>query len=330
MEVLVAFVAIAGALFLLDLWSHRRNDHAISLANAAGWSLVYIAGALLFAGFLYWHEGPDQTGLFLAGYVMEKVLSVDNLMVFVAIFAYFKIPPAYQHRVLYYGILGAIVFRLIFVALGAGALQAFGPIVGLIFAVFVLWSAVAMWRGGDDGDEVDYASQWYIRWARRWLPFINDIPVEGPRFLVPRFEYLKTNIRLHGTPLLLCLVAIEISDVMFAFDSVPAVIAITQQPLLVYSAMIFAILGLRSLYFVLDALLRYLTRLGTAIIAVLFFIGLKLMAESLNGLGILPVHLPHISPMASMAVVFTLLAIGVVASIIWPEKESENDGAHNG
>lgn len=327
MEVLVAFVAIAGALFLLDLWSHRRNDHAISLANAAGWSLVYIAGALLFAGFLYWHEGPDKTGLFLAGYVMEKVLSVDNLMVFVAIFAYFKIPAQYQHRVLYYGILGAIVFRLIFVAVGAGALQAFGPIVGLIFAAFVIWSAIAMWRGADSDEEVDYANQWYIRWAKRWLPFVNW--VEDHRFFGAAYTPGKGWHRV-GTPLLLCLVAIEISDVMFAFDSVPAVIAITQEPLLVYSAMIFAILGLRSLYFVLDALLRYLTRLGTAIIAVLFFIGLKLMAESLNGLGILPVHLPHISPMASMAVVFTLLAMGVVASIIWPEKEAGDDGAHNG
>lgn len=317
MDVIV-FLSIVGVLFAADMWAHRGPQKPITLYNASAWSLVYIAGALAYAVYLALYSQPGWASLFLAGFVMEKALSVDNLMVFVAIFAYFKIPDEYRHRILHYGIAGAVVFRLIFVLLGAGALKAFGAPVGLVFALLVLYSAYAMLKGGSDGDEVDYANQWYARWVRRFLPFTNE--THGGAFLARG----RITGDLYGTPLLLCLIAIEISDVLFAFDSVPAVIAVTQEPVLVYSAMVFAILGLRQLYFVLNALLRYLRFLGTAVIGILFFIGAKLLFHSVNAFGFLPFHLPELSPNASLAVVLGALILGVVASLIWPEQSNEH------
>lgn len=321
------FLLIAGGLFAADLWAHRGAQKPITLSNAAAWSCAYVAGALAFMAYLSWARDDNAAALFLTGFVMEKALSVDNLMVFVAIFAYFKIPDAFQHRVLHYGIIGAVVFRLIFVALGAGSLEMFGPVVGLVFAFFVIWSAWKMVSAGaGEAEEVDYSNQWYVRWARGTLAFTNELV--GPDF----FTWQDCGCGLgakecpvahrYGTPLLLCLIAIEISDVLFSFDSVPAVIAVTREPALVYTAMIFAILGLRQLYFVLTAMLRYLTHLGTAVIAVLFFIGAKMLFQSLNEIG-LPWHMPDISPIYSLAVVVGILGLGVVVSILCPEKTSE-------
>lgn len=314
-SLLGVFLLIAGGLLAADLWAHRGVQKPITLGNAAAWSLAYVFGAMAFAGFLMADQGADKASLFLTGFVMEKALSVDNLMVFVAIFAYFKIPDAYQHRVLHYGIAGAVVFRIIFVAIGAGALELLGPVVGLVFAFFVLWSAWKMAASGGDGEaeEVDYANQWYVRWAKSFLFFTNELP--GPVFFTKKYAWGQT----WATPMLLCLIAVEISDVLFSFDSVPAVIAVTREPALVYSAMIFAILGLRQLYFVLTAMLRFLTHLGKAVIAVLFFIGAKMLFQSINEIG-LPWHMPDISPAWSLVVVLGVLSMGVVASLIWPEK----------
>lgn len=283
--------------------------------------------------------------MFLSGYVMEKALSVDNLMVFVAIFAYFKIPDDYQHRVLHYGIISAVVFRLIFVAIGATAFSVFAPGVGLVFGLIVLWSAFKMWTSmpGDGDEPVDYSAQWYARWAVRIPPFTNDD--HGGNFFFRACKYCyRLNGRISpdcpsyageaapqlirvGTPMLMCLIAIEISDVLFSFDSVPVVIAVTQDPVLIYSAMIFAILGLRQLYFVLTALMRYLTRLGGAVVLVLAFIGIKLVVSAVVALmariGMVTPGYLHITPEISLAVVLGLLAGGVVASILWPETDHQ-------
>lgn len=320
--ILGVFLALASVLFALDVLAHR-NARAVALANATMWTCVYIAGALAFAAFLWGYAGREPASLFLAGFVMEKALSVDNLMVFVAIFSYFRIAPEFQHRVLHYGILGAVVFRLIFVVLGAGSLALFGAPVGFAFGVVVLWSALKMWSTIEGDDEpVDYAAQWYARWARSLLPFTNW---HVGRFFERISAYRRGepfSWKLHGTTLLMCLVAIEISDVLFSFDSVPAVIAVTQEPMLVYSAMLFAILGLRMLYFVLSAALRYLTRLGGAVVLVLFFIGTKLTVESgarlLHRFGLDTPGTFHISPLISLCVVLAILAGGVVASILFP------------
>ncbi len=319
MYAVLVFLGLAGALLAADMYAHRKNDAPITLGGAVFWTLAYVMAALAFAGFLTFDRGSGAASLFLAGFVMEKALSIDNLMVFVAIFTFFKIPGASQHKVLHYGIMGAVVFRLIFVAIGAGALHLFGPTIGIIFGLFVIWSGYQMLKdGGGDVEDVDYANQWYIRWARRYLPFTNDTS-HGTFFARGPFSG-----DLMGTPLLMALVAIEVSDVLFAFDSVPAVIAVTRDPLLIYTAMIFAILGLRQLYFVLTALLRYLVHLDKAVIAVLFFIGVKMLAQSLNEFGF---FLPEISPNVSLAIVLGTLVAGVIASFIWPEPA---DGTLNG
>lgn len=312
------FALLAGVAFAFETLVNSQKKGPIGLVDATLWSGLYVIAALSFAVCLYAQKGPAAASLFLAGYVMEKVLSVDNLMVFVAIFAYFRIPDTQQHKVLHYGIIGAVVFRLVFVAVGSGSLVIFGPPVGLLFGLVVLLSAWKM-RTGGDAEDVDYSAQWYARWASRILPFVNSAVDDKGTF----FVYRRTSPgywKSYGTPLLMALVTIEISDVLFSFDSVPAVIAITQDPVLVYSAMIFAILGLRMLYFVLTALLRYLSRLTTAVIAVLAFIGFKLIAESANAMwpGMDPDHYLPIPPLGSLAVVLTILGIGVVASIFWP------------
>lgn len=302
--ILPVLLASAGGLLIFDLFAHRKAK-IVSLANAAIWSSIYILAALGFAAFLWSQYGKEPASLFLAGFVMEKSLSIDNLIVFSAVFAYFKVAAQYQHRILHYGIIGAIVFRMIFVAIGTGSLLLLGPVVGAVFGAVVLWSAYAMWNGmgGDDTeDEVDYENEWYIRALKTRFPVTGS--TVGQQFFIKGYM----------TPLFLCLVTIEISDVMFSFDSVPAVIAVTQQPLLVYSAMIFAILGLRSMYFVLSALMRYLVHLEKAVVVVLAFIGLKLLGHSANQL--FGWSLPELSAFQSLSVVLGILAIGVVASMI--------------
>ena len=292
-ETVAVFAVLSIGAIFIDLHAHR-DDKPKSLKSASLWTVFWILVSLAFAGFLAWHHGATAASLFITGYALEKVLSVDNLFVMMAIFAWFKVPEGYRHRVLYWGIIGAIIFRMIFVAIGTGLL-ALGPYVEIIFALVVAYTAVMMLKsGGDDGEEIeDYSDHIAYRWVHRFFPV---------------------------WPLLLCLAVIEISDVMFAFDSVPAVIAVSREPLIVYSAMMFAILGLRTMYFVLEALKGYLVHLEKAVIVLLFFIAAKLALSATN-------HLFHhgfdISPVASLIVVLVVLAAGVVASVLYPEKAEE-------
>lgn len=283
--------------------------------------------ALSFYFYLYFRFEPEWADLYLAGYVLEKSLSIDNLMVFVAIFTSFGIKDHLQHRILYWGILGALIFRAIFVVIGTGLFAA-SPWIGFIFAAFVLWSGWKMLRGGDDNEEEieDYTHHWSVRLVGKIMPVFPKLVQE--KFFVKNNELNADQIVSvtrqgfrYATPAFLCLMAIETSDVAFAFDSVPAVIAVTQEPLLVYAAMIFAILGLRSLYFILAALTKYLVHLEKAVIALLFFIGIKMGIQSWNhavfDTGI------HIPANVSLYIVLGVLLIGVIASFIFPDKEQE-------
>lgn len=318
---LLVFVVLSGLALFIDCYFHRK-DRAGTLASASLWSAFYIAVALAFAGYLYISSGSEMASLFMAGYMLEKALSIDNLFVIMAIFAYFKIPDGLRHRVLYYGIAGAIIFRLIFVLLGASLLK-FGGVAELIFAIVVGLSAVLILKGGDDEGEVDYSKNIAYKAVYRFFAVLPNL--KGNHFFVSRTSLnsaeiasLKRGGAFVATPLFLCLGVIEISDVMFAFDSVPAVIAVSKEPLIIYSAMIFAILGLRSLYFVLEALAKYLAHLEKAVIAVLFFISIKLALNAsleLFGFGY------HISPNASLCVIAVLLMAGVLGSFVFKEKD---------
>ena len=308
-EVLVFFGLVAFCLWL-DLHFHR-NDKPVSARDAAMWTTGWVSLAMLFAGYIGFTEGADKAQLFLTGYLLEESLSVDNLFVMMAIFGSFSIRDNMQHRVLYYGILGAMVMRLIFVAAGTSLVAVFGPYALAGFGVFVLWTAWKMWQSMHTEKEeiVDYSNHWAIRWTQKVLPVHPRL--NGHDFFVKAPHGQDNRLVWKATPLFLCLVVVEISDVMFAFDSVPAIIAITSDPFLVYTSNIFAILGLRSMYFLLAAAKRYLRHLEKSVIVILAYIGIKML---LDVAGVI-----HISPMISLAVVAGLLSVGILASFL-PDK----------
>jgi tellurite resistance protein TerC len=323
LEMFLIFLGVVAVSVYLDLFAHRHCTE-IDLGDAACWSLFWVVLALAFYAYLWWRFDRNWADLYLAGYALEKSLSVDNLMVFMAIFTSFGIKGILQHRILYYGIIGALVFRAVFVVIGASLFHA-SPWVGFAFAAFVIWSAVKMLQqSGADEEIEDYAQHWSVRLTGKLIPIYTKLHLEHffvrhqTLLEIGRTAFVTRTGTLYATPAFLCLMAIETSDIAFAFDSVPAVIAVTQEPLLVYAAMIFAILGLRSLYFVLAALTRYLIHLEKAVIALLFFIGLKMALQSWNHvLGDTGIH---ISPGWSLAAVLGLLVAGVLASLLFPEK----------
>ncbi|PXY96516.1 tellurium resistance protein TerC [Frischella perrara] len=328
---IVFVILLVGALFI-DLFTHRK-DKVISLRSAILWSVFWIVISLSFAVYLFYSYGSEVGSLFITGYALEKVLSIDNLFVMMAIFSWFSIPSKYWHRILYWGIIGAIIFRGIFVIIGTGLLS-LGSYVELIFAFVVGWTALMMLKNDDKDEKIeDYSQHLAYRLVKRIFPvwpkiyghnfFINKKQV-NEELAKPENKDLVINssakATIFATPLLLCLAVIEISDVMFAFDSVPAVIAVSREPLIIYSAMMFAILGLRSMYFVLDALKRYLVHLEKSVMVILFFIALKLF---LNATDHLWGHGYNISASTSLIIVLTILALGIIASLLFPSKSEE-------
>lgn len=273
------FLGMVLAMLALDVFNHSK-DKVISLSSAVKWSGFYVLCAFTFAGYLYYEYGGSVASSFLTGYALEKVLAFDNLFVFSLIFAYFKIPESQQHKALYWGIAGAIVFRLIFVVLGVSFLETFGVYVEVLFAIIILYTVFLMWNAEEEKDH-DYSDTWYVRGIRKIYPAASTF--------------------------FIAVVTIEISDILFSFDSVPAIIAITKDPLLIYSAMIFAILGLRSLYFVMTSLIRYFEYMDEAVMVVLVLIAVKLFAGAFGY---------HVGPILSLIVILSVLSIGVVASCV--------------
>jgi tellurite resistance protein TerC len=315
--ILIFALLVIGAL-ALDLFAHR-TDRPISMKDAALWSLFWVMLSLGFAVYVSMTHGNAHGMLFLAGYFLEKSLSVDNLFVFIAIFSSFSIKDAYQHRILYYGILGALLMRLIFVGLGSSFIAVFGDWALTAFGLFVLWTAWKMWQQSkSDSQELeDYSDHWSVRMTRRLFRISPQL--HGHSFFV------RLEGHIYATPLLLCLFVIEIADVMFAFDSVPAVFSLfagLEEPLplgtqtfLVYTSNIFAILGLRSLYFLLAAANRFLAHLEKAVIAILVFIGLKMLI-GVTGFIHVPAHV-------SLIIVLLLLTAGVVGSCLFPDRKED-------
>ena len=345
-ETVVVFVVFSLGAIAIDMFAHKK-DSAISLKSASLWSLFWIAVSILFGGYLWLHHGSEVASMFFTGYALEKVLSVDNLFVMMAIFSWFKVPEEYRHRVLYWGILGAIVFRMIFVAIGTGLLS-LGAYVELVFAIIVGWTGVQMFRSmkeEEQEEDEDYSKHLAYRIVHKVFPVSKQL--FGHNFFIHKKDIEKMDdntvkgllddatakhiqdftgnckkIHYIATPLFLCLMVIELSDVMFAFDSVPAVIAVSREPLIVYSAMMFAILGLRTMYFVLEALKKHLVHLEKAVVALLFFVAFKLGLAATN-------HLFHhgfeISANLSLLIVLITLAVGILASFIWKSDEVEQN-----
>ena len=332
-ETIVIFFLAIGLSVFMDLFAHRKAKE-ISVLDASLWSGFWISLAVAFYAYLWLRFDKSWADLYLAGVALEKSLSVDNLIVFMAIFASFGIKGALQHRILYWGIIGALVFRAIFVAAGT-SLFLLTPWVGFLFAAIVAWSGYKMLTsGGGDEEIADYSEHWSVKMTEKLIPVFPRLHAE--RFFITRAiikdlaksdETIKLakDAAVFATPAFLCLMAIETSDIMFAFDSVPAVIAVTQEPLLVYAAMIFAVLGLRSLYFVLAALTKRLVHLEKAVIVLLFFIAAKLTLQS--GEHVFGWDFLHISANASLLVVLGVLAAGILASFVWPGQAEEESVA---
>lgn len=323
------FGVLVVAALILDLFAHKQ-DRAISMRDAALWSVFWIALSLAFALYIGFGHGREQGMLFVTGYFLEKSLSVDNLFVFIAVFSSFSIRPEFQHRVLYYGIIGAIVMRMLFIGLGSSVIAIFGKWALTAFGIFVLWTAWKMWQQSkeDEKEMEDYSDHWSVRMTKRLFPVSPKL--DGHNF------FTRIDSVLHVTPLFLCLVTIEIADVMFAFDSVPAIFAVFAglkdplplgtQTFLVYTSNIFAILGLRSLYFLLAAANRSLVHLEKAVIAILVFIGVKMLLGVVQ-IGDFSLHIPA---EASLVVVLGLLVAGVVASYLFSGDKNVDDRPPSG
>ncbi|MBX6391456.1 MAG: TerC family protein [Frankia sp.] len=298
------FVAVLLALLAIDLLAHRRA-HVIGFREAAAWTALWVGLGVGFAFVIWAWQGPSAAGEYTAVWLLEKSLSVDNLFVFALIFGYFRVPREYQHRVLFYGVLGALVLRFAFIVAGVALLHAFHAVL-YIFGAFLLYTAFKMLRG--TGVEVDPARSRSLRLMRKVIPVTDTY--EGQRFL------LRRNGVLMATPLLAVLVAVETADVLFAVDSVPAALAVTDETFLVYSANALAILGLRSLYFLLSGALDRFHHLGTGLGVILAFIGVKMLLSDVW----------HIPVSVSLAVIAVVLAASLIWSLVTPRPA---DGGHD-
>ena len=291
----IVFNAFVLGMLALDLLVFHRKAHAVSLREAFTWSVVWISLALLFNLGIYYLWGSEKAMEFLAGYLIEKSLSVDNIFVFIMIFSYFAVPPMYQHRILFWGILGALVMRAIFIAAGAALLSAFHWII-YIFGGFLIITGIKMFFAGDE--KIEPEKNPAVVLLRRWMPITNDY--QGQRFFV------RLDGRLWATPLFVVLLVIETTDVIFAVDSIPAIFAITLDPFIVYTSNIFAILGLRALYFLLAGILEMFRYLKVGLSFVLCFVGIKMMIVDFYKIPIA----------VSLAVVAGILVISILASLV--------------
>jgi tellurite resistance protein TerC len=305
-----SFLLFVLGMLALDLGVFHRKSHVVTLREAATWSVVWVSLALLF-NLAFWRYCVDSFGVatgdrlgleFLTGYLIEKALSVDNVFVFALVFAAFAIPPQYQHRVLFYGILGALVFRALFIAAGSVLMQYHWIVVAA--GVFLILTAIKMVLIG--GKPADPQSSPAIRLLRKVIPLSDQL--EGQRFFV------RKNGVLMATPLFAALFFIEVSDIIFAIDSVPAIFAITREPMIVFTSNVFAILGLRAMFFLLAGIMDRFWALTYALAAILVFVGLKMVWLNEAFGGKFPI-------VWSLGIIGVLLVAGVAVSLLWRRGE---------
>lgn len=318
----LAFTGFVLLMLALDLGVFHKKAHAVSFTEAAVWSTVWVVLSLLFNYALYryalWSFPTDERLMaipgfdpqraaelvaleFLTGYLVEKSLSVDNIFVFVAVFSYFAIPSIYQHRILFYGIIGALVFRSIFIAAGALLIQY--ELVVILFGVFLILTGIKMMVAPDKGVKPDKNP--IIRLFRKLVPVTSEI--QGQKFFV------RINGVVHATPLFITLLFVEMTDIIFAVDSVPAIFALTREPLIVFTSNVFAILGLRAMYFLLAGAVDKFHLLKYGLALVLIFVGLKMAwLNELYG-GKFPIQL-------SLAIIGGVIGISIILSLAYPKK----------
>lgn len=289
------FSVVVLIMLALDLGVFHRRAHVVSLREAAIWSFVWVALSLVFNAGIWYVEGTPKALEFFTGYLIEKSLSVDNIFVFLVLFQYFGVEPRYQHRVLFWGILGALVMRGILIAAGVVLIARFHWIL-YVFGAFLVWAGVKMMF--HKPEDVHPEKNPVFRWARKFLPVTKEY--HGQRFFVREGGLWRV------TPMFLVLLVVETTDLAFALDSIPAIFGITHDPFIVFSSNVFAILGLRAMYFLLAGVMHYFRYLNFGLSAVLIFIGLKMLSEKWI---VVPTWL-------SLVIVGVLLGGAVAASLV--------------
>ena len=311
----IAFILFVLLMLTLDLFVFHKKNTVVKVKEALMWSLFWIGLAVIFNLGVFFMVGKVKALEFLTGYLIEESLSVDNLFVFILIFGFFKIDPKYQHRVLFWGILGAIVMRGIFIYAGVALIQQFNWIM-YIFGAFLVYTGIHLLFENDD-KEYNPNKNFFIRGFKKIFPVTQDM--SRAHF------FIRKDSILYATPFFITLLVIEASDLIFAVDSIPAVLSVSKDPFIVYTSNIFAILGLRSLYFALSGIMAYFHYLKYALSGILSFIGVKMCVnEFADQLG----YDFHISNLASLGVIVSLLTISILLSVAVKKKTELKEAKH--
>ncbi|MDR3281984.1 MAG: TerC/Alx family metal homeostasis membrane protein [Candidatus Methanoplasma sp.] len=292
------FLLVLGAMFVVDMGALNRGSREVSLKRASAMTVAWVCAAVAFAIFVNFQYGSEKTTEFVTAYVIEEMMSIDNLFVFLMIFSFFAVPEAYQHKALFYGIIGAMAFRAVFIVLGAAVLERY-DFVMYVFGAILMFTAVRTVLKKENKEEKNTLAVRMSRWFRSTPDYDGD-----------KLFTKVTGIRV-ATPLFLCIVVIELTDIMFAFDSIPAVLAISTDTFIVYTSNIFAILGLRSLYFVLKGTMSSLAYMKFGLGAILAFVGLKMILSDVY----------HIDVVTSLLFICAVLAATVAVSLAFGKKK---------
>ena len=299
------FLLVVFVMLMVDLGVFHRKAHVLSMKEAAIWSTVWVVVALVFNAVVWVWLGHQKALEFFTGYLVEKALSADNIFVFAVLFNYFAVPPEYRHRVLFWGVLGAIVFRLTFILAGTALLKKFHWVI-YIFGIIVIISGIKLLMRKEE--EIDPERNPVLRLARRFLPITPNY--HGQKFFV------RLNGKFMATPLMLVLLVVESTDIVFAIDSIPAIFAITRDPFIVFTSNVCAILGLRALYFVLEGMIRLFRYLDEGLAVILVFIGVKMLVSEFY----------KIPTWVALSFVAAVLAITIALSLMAERREQVRAG----
>ena len=300
----LGFGAIIAIMLTLDLGVFHKKTHKVSVKESLIWTGVWITLALCFNFWVYKTMGHQKGLEFFTGYVIEKCLSIDNIFVISMIFGYFKVPAQYQHRVLFWGVIGALVFRMIFILAGVALIQKFSWMI-FVFGGFLVFTGLKMLKG-DSEHGIDLENNKLVKFVKKFGHITPNF--DGERFITRGADGVR-----HFTPLFLVLIMIEATDIIFAVDSIPAILAITPDPYIVFTSNVFAILGLRSLYFAVNGIMEMFEYINYALAAILVFVGVKMIIS----------HWYHVPVGLSIAVIFTCVIVSILASVYFPKNKKQ-------
>lgn len=300
------FVLLILFFLALDLGLFNRTPHVVKLSEALGWTAVWFTMAMLFNGFVYYTRGPVVAAEFFAGYLLEQSLSVDNIFVIILILRYFKVAPQYHHKVLFWGIIGALLMRGIMIGVGAFLIHQFSWIF-YVFGAFLIFTGIKMAFSNEDAEDLE--QNVVVRYSRKWLRVTNEYHQD-------RFSITQNGMR-YFTPLFLVLVVVEFTDLIFAVDSIPAIFAVTNDSFIVFTSNVFAIMGLRSLFFAVAGVMGLFHYLKYGLSVILSFIGVKMFIQ----------HWYKLPIEVALGVIVAVLAISILASVMFPQQTSEGGDA---